>query len=408
MKVPLTIRDFLDRAELVYGDRVAVVDEPDQPAPSLGSVTYRRARGAGPGPGRRPRPARRRARASGWRSCRRTRPACSTGFFGVSRLGPGARADQLPPGPPRRSPTSSSTAGRRCCSSTPSWRAPSPTSTAPTASRSATEADVLARRDVEPAAVGARRGRHRHHQLHERHHGPTQGRAADPPQPVAQRRHLRLAGRRQRPRRVPAHAADVPLQRLGHALRHHRHGRHARSCCARSTAPRSCAGSTSTASRCCAARRRSSSMILDAAADLGRADPRRRPHPHRRGRRAAAHPHHRAGRDRAGLGVHPDLRPHRDRAAAHHEPQPGRVGRPRPRPSGPASCRRAGAPALGVAARHRRPGRGPGPRQPRARGLLGAARGHRRGDRRRLVPHRRRRHASTTRATSPSPTARRT
>jgi long-subunit acyl-CoA synthetase (AMP-forming) len=27
--------------------------------------------------------------------------------------------------------------------------------------------------------------------------------------------HLRLAGRRQRPRRVPAHAADVPLQRLG-------------------------------------------------------------------------------------------------------------------------------------------------------------------------------------------------
>ena len=41
MRVPLTARDFLDRAELVYGDRVGVVDEPDQPAPSLGSVTYR-------------------------------------------------------------------------------------------------------------------------------------------------------------------------------------------------------------------------------------------------------------------------------------------------------------------------------------------------------------------------------
>ena len=27
---------------------------------------------------------------------------------------------------------------------------------------------------------------------------------------------------RQRPRRVPAHAADVPLQRVGHAVRHHR------------------------------------------------------------------------------------------------------------------------------------------------------------------------------------------
>jgi len=40
MKVPLTVRDFLDRAEVVYPERVAVVDEPDQPAPSLGSLTY--------------------------------------------------------------------------------------------------------------------------------------------------------------------------------------------------------------------------------------------------------------------------------------------------------------------------------------------------------------------------------
>ncbi|MFW3168457.1 AMP-binding protein [Geodermatophilus sp. CPCC 206100] len=41
MRVPLTTRDFLDRAELVYGDRVGIVDEPHQPAPSLGDVTYR-------------------------------------------------------------------------------------------------------------------------------------------------------------------------------------------------------------------------------------------------------------------------------------------------------------------------------------------------------------------------------
>src|SRR3712207_8992552 len=41
MRVPLTSRDFLDRAELVYGDRIGVVDEPDQPAPSLGDLTYR-------------------------------------------------------------------------------------------------------------------------------------------------------------------------------------------------------------------------------------------------------------------------------------------------------------------------------------------------------------------------------
>jgi len=41
MRVPLTTRDFLDRAELVYGDRIGVVDEPAQPAPSLGEVPYR-------------------------------------------------------------------------------------------------------------------------------------------------------------------------------------------------------------------------------------------------------------------------------------------------------------------------------------------------------------------------------
>jgi fatty-acyl-CoA synthase len=42
MKVPLTIRDHIRRAALVYGDRVGVVDEPDQPAASLGAITYRR------------------------------------------------------------------------------------------------------------------------------------------------------------------------------------------------------------------------------------------------------------------------------------------------------------------------------------------------------------------------------
>ena len=40
MQYPLTIRDFLDRAVTVYPDRVGVVDEPDQPAPSWGEITY--------------------------------------------------------------------------------------------------------------------------------------------------------------------------------------------------------------------------------------------------------------------------------------------------------------------------------------------------------------------------------
>ena len=41
MFYPLTVADFLDRAESVYPDRIGYVDEPDQPAPSLGSLTYR-------------------------------------------------------------------------------------------------------------------------------------------------------------------------------------------------------------------------------------------------------------------------------------------------------------------------------------------------------------------------------
>ena len=42
MKVPLTVVDFIRRAELVYGDRIGVVDEPDQPAESWGEISYRR------------------------------------------------------------------------------------------------------------------------------------------------------------------------------------------------------------------------------------------------------------------------------------------------------------------------------------------------------------------------------
>ncbi|MGZ4495354.1 MAG: AMP-binding protein [Nocardioides sp.] len=41
MYYPLTVRDFLDRAETVYPDRVGIVDEPDQPADPQGSLTYR-------------------------------------------------------------------------------------------------------------------------------------------------------------------------------------------------------------------------------------------------------------------------------------------------------------------------------------------------------------------------------
>ena len=41
MKVPFTISDFLYRAENVYADRVALVDEPGMPGGGLGELTWR-------------------------------------------------------------------------------------------------------------------------------------------------------------------------------------------------------------------------------------------------------------------------------------------------------------------------------------------------------------------------------
>ena len=40
MEVALTTRDHIDRAATVYGDRIGIVDEPDQPATSLAELTY--------------------------------------------------------------------------------------------------------------------------------------------------------------------------------------------------------------------------------------------------------------------------------------------------------------------------------------------------------------------------------
>jgi len=42
MKVPLTVRDQIDRGATVYPDRIAVVDEPNQPASPVGNLSFRR------------------------------------------------------------------------------------------------------------------------------------------------------------------------------------------------------------------------------------------------------------------------------------------------------------------------------------------------------------------------------
>src|SRR3954452_8236963 len=42
MRVPLTVADQIERAALVYPDRVGIVDEPDPPGAGLGTLTYGR------------------------------------------------------------------------------------------------------------------------------------------------------------------------------------------------------------------------------------------------------------------------------------------------------------------------------------------------------------------------------
>ena len=315
MRVPMTTRDFLDRAELVYGDRVGVVDEPDpaRPLARRGDVP-----GRGPPrpgvPGRSRRPRRGRGRAGRDRQPQ-LRAAAGTAARG-SVVRPGAGADQLPAVGRTRSVTSSEHSGARVLLVDPELETVAqgrPDRRAPLRHRRGVRA-AAALRHRATAVGGAGRGRHRHDQLHQRHDGATQGRADDAPQHLGQRGHLRHAHAGRRPRRLPAHAADVPLQRLGDAV-HDRRARRAPGGAAQGRrrgdpAPRRPARrhphvrGTGRVERGARRSRR-----------LGRRDSRARPRPRsssparrrRRGRRA--------DRVRARLAVQPDLRAHRDRAA---------------------------------------------------------------------------------------------
>ena len=334
MIVPLTLADFLERAELVYGDREAVVDEPNPPGGGLGRFTYAQfaamARSLAAalddlGVGENERVAIVSPNAARF----------LVSLFGVSVFGrvlvpvnfrlnaeeiryiiEHSGSSVLLVDPELDEPLRDITVKHRFVLGSGDRR------------RSSSCARARRR-----ALRGHRRERHRVDQLHLGHHRAAQGRAAHPPQLLAQRGHLRLAPGHDRPRRVSAHAAHVPLQRLGHALRGHRDGRRARSSSARSTARRSCAASRRegvTLFNCAPA---VIAAVLDAAAarrGSGRGGAGARARAGGRRGRAAAVQDHRADRDRAGLGVHPDLRPHRDLAAADHQPGARGVGRARP------------------------------------------------------------------------------
>ena len=330
MRVPLTVVDFLDRAALVYGDRVGIVDEPDQPAESLGELTYGRVREL--------------ARAQAAALDEHGIGAGRTGRDRVAQRGPAAR----------RRCSASSGSGRilvpinfrlnadevrlhrraqrraRCSSSIPSstnrWAA----STRSTATSSDADSDrELFRFGAEPRAVGARRGRDRDHQLHERNHRPPEGRPAHAPQRVDQRGDVRLARRDVNDRDVYLHTLPM-FHCNGWGMPYGLAGMGAKQVVLRKVdgaeiLRRIDAHGVTLLNGAPAV----ADAILDAARDVvGRRSPGTGAS---RMIIAGAPPpdaHDRAHRDGAGLGVHPDLRPHRDVAAPHDEPEPGRVGRP--------------------------------------------------------------------------------
>ena len=200
MRVALTVADFLNRAALVYGHRVAVVDEPAGPG-SYGALTYdeleARARGMalalddlGVAHGERvaivsPNSAR-----------------FLTAFFGVSGFGrilvpinfrlttdeiayivDHSGASVLLYDPDLAGEVDTIKVSHRFCldgSDDAALFAP-------------------ASRQADAERLGTRRGRHLLGELHVGHHGATQGRAADAPQLLAQRGNVRVAHGGQRP-----------------------------------------------------------------------------------------------------------------------------------------------------------------------------------------------------------------
>ena len=248
MLVPLLVNDFIDRAELLYPDRIGIVDEPLQPAESWGSLTYRdvaaRARAMAAGLDEVEHRVGERVAIVSHNSAR-----LITALFGVSGSGRilvpinfrlvadevsyivehcGARL--LLVDPELDDALAEVKCERRLVIG------------------SEADAEIM-RFGVEPqpwegdedatATINYTSGTTAR----------PEGRADHASQHLAQRHDVRLAPRRQRSRRLPAHAARSSTATAGGCCTPSPGWALATSCCARSTAPRSCAGSTSTASR---------------------------------------------------------------------------------------------------------------------------------------------------------------
>ena len=95
MIVPFSAADFLDRALAVYAERIGIVDEPDQPAPSLGDLTYARVGELARAQAAKLDELGHRRRRPGRLRLAQQRPALHR-VLRRHRLRPGAGADQLP------------------------------------------------------------------------------------------------------------------------------------------------------------------------------------------------------------------------------------------------------------------------------------------------------------------------
>ena len=384
MIVPFSVSDFLDRAVTVYGERTGVVDEPDQPAPSLGELTYAelgvRARrmaarldqlGVGVGE---------RVAVVSHNSAR-----LLAAFFGVAGYG-----RVLVPVNFRLRPDEVryivGHSGAKVLYVDPELDEALASVEAEHRFVLGDDDALFAGEDVEPqpwepdenatACINYTSG----------HHRPPQGRPDHPPQHLGQRGHLRAARRRHRPRRLPAHPADVPRERLGDAVRDDRAGR-AAGRAAQGRRRRDPAPGRAARRHRHVRRPGGRGGGAGGRPGLGGRDPRPRPGADHHGRGPAADQDRGPGRGGARLGVRADLRAHRDLAAADVQPDPRGVGRPRRRGAGPAADPggRAGARRTPGG---RQGGRGARPLQRRARGLLGPAGGVGPVARGRLVPHR--------------------
>ncbi len=246
MRVPLTVSDFLDRAALVYGERVGIVDEPDQPAESLGELTYARVHEL----------ARAQAAAldehgigAGERVAIVSHNAARllVSLFGVEWLRPDPRPDQLPPQPRRgavhrraqrrihvaRRSRARGLARAASTRSTATSSVPMPTATCSGSERSPSRGRPTRTRPRRSTTRAARPRAPRASSSRTATCGSTRRRS------VGTRGSTTATCTCTRCRCSTATAGGCPSGSPGWAR--------SRSCCARSTGRRSCAGSTGTA-----------------------------------------------------------------------------------------------------------------------------------------------------------------